>query len=81
MIRWITRLICATAIEEPEALKILGARLDSAHVALMLTGSFALGYYAKPRMTRDLDFVVALKDSHVRQQVKTLSPDFYLDED
>jgi hypothetical protein len=28
-------------------------------IPFMLTGSFALGYYGKPRMTRDLDFVVA----------------------
>ena len=34
----------------------------------MLTGSFALGYYGKPRMTRDLDFVVAL----IVQQVEKL---------
>ncbi len=47
----------------------------------MLTGSFALGYYAKPRMTRDLDFVVALMESHVSELVQSVSPDFYIDED
>jgi hypothetical protein len=31
----------------------------------MSTGSFSLGYYGKPRMTRDLDFVVALLERHV----------------
>lgn len=81
LIPWITRLISDTVIDELEVLKIVGERLDSAHVAFMLTGSFALGYYAKPRMTRDLDFVVALMDSHVSQLVKAVSPDFYIDED
>jgi hypothetical protein len=47
----------------------------------MLTGSFALGYYGKPRMTRDLDFVVALMEQHVDGLVKAFSPDFYIDED
>lgn len=47
----------------------------------MLTGSFALGYYGKPRMTRDLDFVVALLDDQCDGLVKVLSPDFYVDED
>lgn len=77
----ITRLISDTVIEELEVLRIVGERLDSAHVAFMLTGSFALGYYAKPRMTRDLDFVVALMESHVSELVQSVSPDFYIDED
>ena len=68
-------------IDELEILKIVGERLESVHVAFMLTGSFALGYYAKPRMTRDLDFVVALTEPHVSQRVQSLSPDFYVDED
>ena len=45
------------------------------------TGSFALGYYGKPRMTRALDFVVALMEEHVDGLVKAFSSDFYIDED
>ncbi len=67
--------------EELDVLKIIGERLDSAQVPFMLTGSFALGYYAKPRMTRDLDFVVALIERHLSQLVRALSSDFYVDED
>jgi hypothetical protein len=47
----------------------------------MLTGSFALGYYGKPRMTRGLDFVVALMERHVDALVSAFSTDFYIDED
>jgi hypothetical protein len=47
----------------------------------MLTGSFALGYYGKPRMTRDLDFVVELMERHVDALVSAFSTDFYIDED
>jgi hypothetical protein len=39
----------------------------------MLTCSFALGYYGKPRMTRDLDFVVALMERHVAAKLDEVS--------
>jgi len=45
----------------------------------MLTGSFALAYYATPRMTRDLDIVVALKNRDVDGLVAAFAPDFYID--
>lgn len=67
--------------EELEVLKIISERLEESRIPFMLTGSFALGYYGKPRMTRDLDFVVALLECHVGQLVKAFSPDFYIDED
>jgi hypothetical protein len=37
--------------------------------------------YGKPRMTRDLDFVVALTERHVDALVSAFSTDFYIDED
>ena len=45
---------------ELEVLKIVSERLEAAHIPYMLTGSFAMAYYGQPRMTRDLDLVVAL---------------------
>ncbi len=41
----------------------------------MLTGSFALSYYGRPRMTRDLDFVVALHsgDAKVLMRRKSIN--------
>ena len=41
--------------EELDVLRIISERLRAADVPFMLKGSFALGYYGKPRMTRDLD--------------------------
>jgi hypothetical protein len=67
--------------EELDVLRIIGERLDSAGIPFMLTGSFALGYYAQPRMTRDLDFVVALMVQQVDRLVSAFSQDFYIDED
>jgi len=62
-------------------LKIISERLETERIAFMLTGSFALAYYATPRMTRDLDFVVACEERNVAQLVSAFSPDFYIDED
>jgi hypothetical protein len=67
--------------EELDVLRIISKRLRAADVPFMLTGSFALGYYGKPRMTRDLDFVVALMERHVDALVSAFSTDFYIDED
>jgi len=67
--------------EEIDVLRIISDRLRTAAVPFMLTGSFALGYYGKPRMTRDLDFVVALMEQHVDPLVRVFSPDFYIDEE
>jgi hypothetical protein len=67
--------------EELEVLKIISERLEAGRIPFMLTGSFALGYYGKPRMTRDLDFVVALLERHVERLVEAFSPDFYIDAD
>lgn len=39
--------------DELDVLGIIGERLESAGIPFMLTGSFALGYYGKPRMTRE----------------------------
>ena len=68
-------------LEELEVLRIVSERLEAAQLPFMLTGSFAMAYYGKPRMTRDLDIVVSLGEDEVRGIVAALSPDFYIDED
>ena len=47
--------------EELEALHAVVARLEGAGIPYMLTGSLASTFYAKPRMTRDIDMVVELE--------------------
>src|SRR5688572_17908739 len=68
-------------LEELEVLKIVSERLEAAQLPFMLTGSFAMAYYGKPRMTRDLDLVVALVEDDVPTIVEAMSPDFYIDID
>jgi hypothetical protein len=50
---------------ELDGLRIISDRLSTKALAFMLTGSFALAYYATPRMTRDLDIVVALREPDI----------------
>lgn len=67
--------------EELEVLRIVGERLGGAGILFMLTGSFAMAYYGKPRMTRDLDLVIALAEADIHAIVSGLSPEFYVDVD
>lgn len=67
--------------DELEVLRVVGERLESLGLRYMLTGSFAMAFYATPRMTRDLDIVVELDHEDVDSVVAAFSADFYVDED
>lgn len=47
-------------LSELDLLLDVTRRLEDAGLDYMLTGSMALNHYAQPRMTRDIDFVIAL---------------------
>jgi hypothetical protein len=66
---------------ELDVLGLVSDRLSASSVPFMLTGSFALAYYATPRMTRDLDIVVALNERDVEMLVAAFASDFYIDAD
>jgi hypothetical protein len=54
-------------------------RLTLRNITYMLTGSFALNYYAVPRMTRDIDLVVDLGRSNVDEIIRLFQTDYYVD--
>lgn len=64
---------------ELEVLRDVSQRLDSAGIAFMLTGSVAMNHYAQPRMTRDIDLVVALNQAQAEVVVHLFEPDYYVD--
>lgn len=66
---------------ELDILRTVSERLGRLGIPFMLTGSYALAYYATPRMTRDLDLVVGLEESAVDRLLAAFSPDFYVDPD
>lgn len=61
------------------ALRDVCARLDDAGIDYMLTGSLALSFYARPRMTRDIDLVVALEVAAAARLIAALGPDYHAD--
>lgn len=67
--------------DELEVLRIVSERLERLGIPFMLTGSYAMAYYATPRMTRDLDLVVALHARDVKALVSAFETDFYVDID
>ncbi|HEY3449027.1 MAG TPA: DUF6036 family nucleotidyltransferase [Myxococcales bacterium] len=61
--------------EQLDLLFDLCGRLDRLGIAYMVSGSMALGFFASPRMTRDVDLVVDLEERHVGPLCAAL-PDF-----
>ncbi|WP_163991212.1 nucleotidyltransferase family protein [Pyxidicoccus caerfyrddinensis] len=64
-------------------LKVLlqvGSRLEQAGIPYMLSGSTAMNFYARPRMTRDVDIVVELGAPDVAGMVELFQEDFSIDE-
>lgn len=55
-------------------------RLRKLGIPHMLTGSVAMTYYAEPRMTRDIDFVIDAGIAHVGAIVTEFGGDYYVDE-
>jgi len=47
----------------------------------MLTGSTAMNFYAQPRMTRDIDLVVALEPADAERAVKLFETDYYISDE
>jgi len=66
---------------ELDIVRDVSQRLDGAGIGYMLTGSMAMNYYAQPRMTRDIDVVVALRPMDAERVVKLFSPDYYVSTD
>jgi hypothetical protein len=67
--------------EEIEVLRIVTERLEAAGMPYMVTGSMALGLYAVPRMTRDIDLVVELSTDDADRICALFAADFYVDAD
>jgi len=65
---------------ELEVLQDAVDRLDQAGIPYMLTGSIALSYYARPRMTRDIDLVAELSGRDAKSLAALFAPDYYVSE-
>ena len=62
--------------EELEVLKLVTQRLSGIGIPYMVTGSMAANFYAVPRMTRDIDLVVELREQDAD---RVIEDQFYVD--
>jgi hypothetical protein len=63
----------------PDEISLFVERLDSVGADYMITGATAAILYGQPRVTNDLDVVLALRDEHLRTLVTAFPEDeFYL---
>lgn len=56
-------------------------KLNSLNVNYMLTGSLAMNYYAEPRMTRDLDFIIDINEKDIDKFINNFKEDYYISKD
>jgi hypothetical protein len=66
---------------ELDIVRDVSARLERGGLVYMLTGSMAMNYYAQPRMTRDIDLVVALTEQDTATVMRLFTPDYYVSRD
>ncbi len=68
-------------MNEIDIVRDISHRFEQAGIAYMLTGSMAMNYYAQPRMTRDIDVVIAIGPEDVARVAALFRPDYYVSEE
>ena len=68
-------------MNEIDIVRDISQRFEQARIAYMLTGSMAMNYYAQPRMTRDIDVVIAISPDDVGRIAALFRPDYYVSEE
>src|SRR5205085_11724283 len=67
-------------MNEIDIVRNITGRFDQTGINYMLTGSMAMNYYAQPRMTRDIDIVIAITHEDVERVGTLFRPDYYVSE-
>jgi hypothetical protein len=68
-------------VNEIDIVRDISQRLEASGISYMLTGSMAMNYYAQPRMTRDIDVVIAISPGDVDRVAALFRPDYYVSEE
>jgi hypothetical protein len=68
-------------MNEIDIVRDVSHRLGQVGISYMLTGSMAMNYYAQPRMTRNIDVVVAIGQENVDRVAASFRPDYYVSEE
>lgn len=67
--------------EELEVLNMVTKYLNEADITYMISGSVAANYYTVPRMTRDIDIIIELKNEDIDKFICLFKNDFYVDKE
>jgi len=57
------------------------SRMERIRLSYYITGSIASNYYGIPRLTHDIDIIVALTDKEIQPLVDIFSNDYYIEKD
>jgi hypothetical protein len=68
-------------MNEIDIVRDISHRFEQGQIPYMLTGSMAMNYYAQPRMTRDIDVVIAIASDDVDRVAALFRPDYYVSEE
>src|SRR5205814_2664654 len=68
-------------MNEIDIVRDISRRFEKADIPYMLTGSMAMNYYAQPRMTRDIDVVIAIGPEDIGRVAALFRPDYYVSEE
>jgi len=70
--------------DQADLLKIISSFLENHKIPYMLTGALTVVYYARPRASHDIDFVVEINQSDIKRVAnafKKLSTEYLIQED
>lgn len=68
-------------ISEFDVLKDVSRKLETSGINFMLSGSFAMGYYARPRMTRDIDIIIEVNSAMSKILYELFCNEYYVSKD
>jgi hypothetical protein len=68
-------------MNEIDIVRDISHRFERADIPYMLTGSMAMNYYAQPRMTRDIDVVIAIGPEDVGRVTALFRKEYYVSEE
>jgi hypothetical protein len=68
-------------MNEIDIVRDVSHRFEQSGIPYMLTGSMAMNYYAQPRMTRDIDVVIAIGPEDIHRLTASFRPDYYVSEE
>jgi hypothetical protein len=68
-------------MNEIDIVRDISQRFEQVGIPYMLTGSMAMNYYAQPRMTRDIDVVIAIAPEDVHRVAGLFRTDYYVSEE